>query len=372
MSEYTVPPLTAMEEGLKYFLQRRPDMQSKIPTASELAEYFSWMAGEYRQPKPDIHLGETERQLAEEAMAALADSRPEVAAEWFEKRLKRHSERDFLQAGWDITADIMRRYHPSHWHSSGFFEVYYSLSGDCPIYFRDETVILNPGALMIVAPSVVHASPCFADDRILAFFLIRTSTFNEIFWSQLEEDNLLTSFFRQALSGTLTTSYLWFNTENDREIRDCLQKIISEYRGSERYAAKIANSLMNIVFSLLLRRYEGTARLPRTKDFYWKQVFSAILSYVQTNFATAGIEDVAAHFHYSRRQINRIIQSCMDMSYKELTIKLRMEHAQTLIRQRTMTLSEIALMLGYSSASSFHRAFTRYYGFSPGDMDDGV
>ena len=252
MSEYTVPPLSAMEEGLKAFLQRRPDMQNRIPTAQELAEYAAWMAEEYRRPEPVFSLGATEKEIADGARAALADDHPGAAAQWFEKRLDRHSESDFLPVGRDISADIMRRYLPSHWHTSGFFEVYYSLHGDCPIYFRDETVILHPGSLMVVTPSVVHASPCFADDRILAYFLIRTSTFNEIFWSQLEEDNLLTSFFRQALSGKLTTSYLWFNTENDEEIRDCLQRIFEECHGSERYASKISNSLMNIVFSLLL------------------------------------------------------------------------------------------------------------------------
>lgn len=369
MPEYCVPPLSAMEGGLKLFLQRRPDMQSKIPTASELAEYVAWMAAEYRQAETVVKLGATEQEIAEGARAVLADSHPGAAAQWFEQRLDRHSESDFLPAGRDISADIMRRYLPSHWHTSGFFEVYYSLHGDCPIYFRDETVILHPGALMIVTPAVIHASPCFADDRILAYFLIRTSTFNEIFWSQLEEDNLLTSFFRQALSGKLTTSYLQFDTENDEEIRDCLQRLYWECHGSERYASQIANSLMNIVFSLLLRRYEGTVRLPRTEDFYWRQEFSAILSYLQTHFAATTIEELAAHFHYSRRQINRIIQSCMGMSYKELTQKLRMERAQTLLRQGNLTLSEIALQLGYSSASSFHRAFTRYYGFPPGELD---
>lgn len=61
----------------------------------------------------------------------------------------------------------------------------------------------------------------------------------------------------------------------------------------------------------------------------------------------------------------------MGMSYKELTQKLRIERAQTLLRQGAMTLSEIALQLGYSSASSFHRAFTRYYGFPPGELSSG-
>ena len=40
------------------------------------------------------------------------------------------------------------------------------------------------------------------------------------------------------------------------------------------------NSMMTTFFLLLLQRYEGTAKLPRNEDFYWKHEFSAILSYI--------------------------------------------------------------------------------------------
>lgn len=108
--------------------------------------------------------------------------------------------------------------------------------------------------------------------------------------------------------------------------------------------------------------------MPRTDEFYWRQEFSAILSYLQTHVATTNIEELAAHFHYSRRQINRIIQTCMGMSCKDLTGKLRMERAMTLLRKGDLTQSKVAEQLGYASVSSFHRAFTNYYGVTPGDI----
>ena len=123
---------------------------------------------------------------------------------------------------------------------------------------------------------------------------------------------------------------------------------------------------MNVVFSLLLRRYEGTARLPRTEDFFWRHEFSAILSYLQTNFASTSIEKMAARFHYSERQISRIVKSCMGVTYQELVLKLKMERAKILLKNKSETLGEIATQLGYSSLPSFHRAFTRYYGYTPG------
>ena len=365
-SDFVSQPLNPLEQSMKRMLQKRVDAKNHIPTATELAEFFSWAASEYSNPENFGGFYSEEKPLAIAAKRALTKSEDRDAFADFEKKLERFSEGDNINPGRDISADKMFRYLPSHWHSNVFFEVYYSYSGECPIFFKNERVVLRPGALLIIAPSVVHASPCFSDDCVLVSYLIRASTFNEIFWRQLGEDNLMTSFFRQALSGKQTASYLQFDTENDTELRSYLYTIYNECDGEERYASEVITALMNVVFSLLLRRYEGTARLPRTEDFFWRHEFSAILSYLQTNFASTSIEKMAARFHYSERQISRIVKSCMGVTYQELVLKLKMERAKILLKNKSETLGEIATQLGYSSLPSFHRAFTRYYGYTPG------
>ena len=65
---------------------------------------------------------------------------------------------------------------------------------------------------------------------------------------------------------------------------------------------------MRLLFLLILRRYEGTARLPRTEFFFWKHQFSAILSYIQTHYQEATLEKVAEKFSYSPKQVGRIVK----------------------------------------------------------------
>lgn len=121
---------------------------------------------------------------------------------------------------------------------------------------------------------------------------------------------------------------------------------------------------MSTFFVLLLRRYEGTARLPRTEDFFWKHEFSAILSHIQANYATVTQAELAQQFHYSERQISRIVQDCMGMTYNQLILNLRMEKAAALLRQKVF-IEAISNAVGYSTVSSFYRAFTRYYECTP-------
>ncbi len=175
----------------------------------------------------------------------------------------------------------------------------------------------------------------------------------------------MSSFFRQALSGKQPNSYIRFETGCDPEIRDLMEGIFLEYQGDQEYSGKLMNAYMSACLILLLRRYEGSVRLPRSENFFWKHEYSAILSKIQTDFATVRLEALAKEFHYSEKQIRRIVLSSTGISYSDLIAKLRMERAALLLMRKTLTTEEIAAAAGYATVSSFYRGFTRYYHCTP-------
>ena len=280
----------------------------------------------------------------------------------------KQSEERYMLVDHDISVGRMLRYMPSHWHTNSYFEIYYAFSGTCPIYFQNEIIELKKGTVLIVAPSAVHASPCFSDDSVLVYYLVRSSTFDQVFWNQIPSDSLMAAFFRQALNGQHSSSYLHFETGEDEDIHRLLLEIYHEYYRDAPYQTQLLNALMRTFFIRLLRRYEGTARLPRTEDFFWKHEFSAILSYIQVHYATVTLPVLAERFHYSQRQIGRIVHNCMGMTYNQLIMKLRMEKAAGLLRQNSASVNAIAAAVGYSTVSSFYRAFTKYFGCTPGSF----
>lgn len=369
--EKDILSMTQMEAELKKCLLLRPDVIKKILTAEELTEYQAWITS--------INLQKNIGHFSPQEISGF----PNVAKAYDHLHItdsftfQHHTyplfhhtdiitESQEILTDHDISVGRMLRYFPAHWHANEFFEIYYSLSGECPVYFEDEVVTVKPGTVLVVAPSVVHATPCYGDDRVLLYYLIRSSTFDHVFWSQLPSDNLMSTFFRHALNSHHSTAYLHFETDGDKEILQLLYRIYQEYCRTERYGAQMLNALMSELFILLLRRYEGTARLPRTKDFYWKHQFSGILTYIQTHFTTATQAQIGQHFHYSERQIGRIVQSCTGLTYAELIMKLRMEQAVKLLQQKTLSADAIAAAVGYSTSCSFYRAFSKYYGCTPG------
>lgn len=363
-------PMTLLEQLLKQCLSQRPDIRDHILSSDELTAYIAWMAQNFRRPTnmtvESIPVRPDNSQMSAIADRLLADPMDDQALAMLSSGYTKQSEERYIVADYDISVSRMLRYMPSHWHTNSYFEIYYAFSGNCPIHFQNEIITLKQGTVLIVAPSAVHASPCYSDDSVLVYYMVRASSFDQVFWNQIPPDSLMASFFRQALSGQHSTAYLRFETGNDADIHRLLLQIYREYHLDAPYKAQLLNSLMSTFFILLLRRYEGTARLPRTEDFFWKHEFSAILSHIQANYATVTQAELAQRFHYSQRQISRIVQSCMGISYNHLILKLRMEKAAAMLRQST-PINTVSATVGYSTLSSFYRAFTRYYSCTPAE-----
>ena len=363
-------PMTQLETLLKSCLSERPDIAGRILSSEELSEYVQWMVSSYGRKYsgttqamlPYFTPGNDMTRLAAE-LTARPDNRKALAK--LSRELAVQNDEGYLPPGQDVAVGRMLRYFPSQWHTTTYFQVYYAFSGACPIHFQNETILLKEGAVLIVAPNVVHAAPCYADDAVLAFYMIRASTFQRVFWNQMGDDNLLARFFRIALENDEPTSYLYFETDNDPEIRHLLLQIYEEHQREEPYAPQMINSLMRLLFLLILRRYEGTARLPRTEYFFWKHQFSAILSYIQTHYQHATLDSVAKRFNYSSKQVGRIVKDCTGEAFGDLVRSMKMKKAAELLLDRKYMPEQVSPLVGYATVNSFYRAFKEYYGLPP-------
>lgn len=378
MAEMDGYPLSELESRLKSCLAQRPDISSHILSVQELADYTAWMAETYGG---SIGTSARERLIGgikadtKGPMMALGrrilsnPSNPE-ALRGLVSRWGDQQEGSFINPYQDISAWQMIRYMPAHWHSNDYFEIYYAFSGECPVHFANEVVTVRPGTVLIVAPGVMHASPCYGDDKVLVYYNVRSSTFDRVFWNQLPSDNLMSGFFRQALSGKQPNSYLHFETDGDTQVEELMWKVFTEYQEDAPYSAKLMNAYMSACLILLMRSYMGSVRLPRTENFYWRHQYSAILTYIQMNYAVVRLETLAEMFHYSEKQIRRIVREHTGMSYSELIAKLKMERAASLIGQHGASIEDAAYAVGYSTVSSFYRSFRSYFGCTPAEYRD--
>jgi AraC-like DNA-binding protein len=77
-------------------------------------------------------------------------------------------------------------------------------------------------------------------------------------------------------------------------------------------------------------------------------------------------ESVASHMALSSRSLNRRLQE-EGTSFRELLDRARFQVAQQLLLGTRMSVTSVALALGYAETSAFNHAFQRWSGQSPGE-----
>lgn len=69
--------------------------------------------------------------------------------------------------------------------------------------------------------------------------------------------------------------------------------------------------------------------------------------------------------HSQTRTLERLFQNHFECSPKEYYLKLRLTHAQNLLKQSCMSVSNVALACGFANASSFNKAYKSQFSYSP-------
>jgi len=80
---------------------------------------------------------------------------------------------------------------------------------------------------------------------------------------------------------------------------------------------------------------------------------------------TGGLEEIAAQFELSSRQIRRIVQSELGVPPIQLLLTRRLLLAKQLLTETRLPITEVAFASGFSSLRRFNDAFTGRYGMPP-------
>ncbi len=80
-----------------------------------------------------------------------------------------------------------------------------------------------------------------------------------------------------------------------------------------------------------------------------------------------GVTELADLMNMSRSSLLRKVQKFTDQSVSVLIRNVRLHHARTYLKDETMTVSEIAFKVGFSSNSYFIKCYKERYGHSPGE-----
>ena len=96
-----------------------------------------------------------------------------------------------------------------------------------------------------------------------------------------------------------------------------------------------------------------------------EQILIKILRYIDENYKNGSLTELAKDLHYDFFWLSREIKKQTGKTYTELVQEKRLAQACFLLKNTDITISDIAIQVGYDNISYFHRIFKKRFNMSP-------
>lgn len=274
-------------------------------------------------------------------------------------------ESELFQEGRNVFTFLNMPYQMDLMHHHNFFEINYVLSGSCAFLFEGESVCLSAGDVCIVSPLSRHSLPLTPECISLAV-VVRRDTMDSLFGQLLAQQDLISMFIHNSLYGSRKSNYILLKTGNDPLVFHTAQQLTYETNLAELYSNNCSTSLLSLFLARVLRASRNAIALYHYEG-YSKQdfEFALVLQYIQQNYRTVSLADLAKTFHFDEVYLSKLIRKSMGQNFVDVLRTVKMNHAVDYLVNTSMKVSKIAEAVGYDSVDYFTRAFRRMYGMPP-------
>ena len=265
-------------------------------------------------------------------------------------------------SAFNLSTGYEKRSYQAHWHSYG--EILLVGPGKTNIFMvNQKTYELVEGDFLLIWPTEMHA--IIDADRKESLVI----QYSNAFMNTLFDLQRIMHFYRNLhvlcinahpeLVAQLRIiadrmKAIFFSSGTDRELRCCMLLMefmltLDEHR--EEFAPEIRSGDPYSYTDTVMRR------------------MLMVTDYIKNNLTADDLSQgaMAEMAGISKDYFSRIFRSVTGLNYSKWLNLIRLEKAAELLADENMTLTEIAMLSGFQSISSFNRVFHTEKGMSPGE-----
>ncbi|MBE6889585.1 MAG: helix-turn-helix domain-containing protein [Ruminococcaceae bacterium] len=133
------------------------------------------------------------------------------------------------------------------------------------------------------------------------------------------------------------------------------------------------HTLVGEIWSSIYKGLEGAVKSTVLGNEYAARRRTQLMTdFIRDNYREQiSLSEIAAAANISKSEAARCFQSCLHISPVAYLLRYRVEVAEQLLQNSSMTIEAVGYECGFSSASYFCRMFQRYTGMTPGSFRKG-
>lgn len=237
--------------------------------------------------------------------------------------------------------------YPDHWHTP--LEIIMPLENPYRISCKDSDYLLQEGDLLIINSGVIHSMPAMPGERLIFqadFSLLHNIADIESTLSNIPSALLVTPESAPAIH---------------EQLKNLMLDICREYfSDSILISASIYSKLIEMLVLIGRECTVNTAAfdVTRTKQKEYTEKFIAVCKYIHEHCTEdLSLDDAAALAGFSKYHFTRLFKQFTGVSFYKYLNRKRIEHAEMLLVDPEISITEVALQSGFSSLSAFIRMF---------------
>lgn len=252
-------------------------------------------------------------------------------------------------------------------HRQDFFFINYAYDGSYQALSEkyNNLITIDEDECYIGQPYSGYALRADSDkDVTIVGILIRKDSFFHEYLPTVYTDAELFRFFIEPQSNKFSDEFIHLSVTKDHVIRSLLELMVIEYADRKDDTQRILKSMLQTLMLEIARRY----KIERTGGKK-KSLSDRILEYMDDHSDVVTLKEIAERFNYHPNYISTLLHRSTGRKFSEILLEKRMARAILLMKNTSLSVEEIAAMLGYSDQSSFYKAFKNYYHVSPREYD---
>lgn len=248
-------------------------------------------------------------------------------------------------------------------HSHNYVEIMYVCAGTITHRVNGREVVLQKGDMLFLNQHVKHSVER-ADYGDIGINFIALPEFFDIPLQMLKERNVIADFLASTLGrSSPDPQYLVFQLQDQRAVENLMENMIASMVQGNDTEDVINQYSMGLVFLYLIHHMDSLKE--SSSHSYQDVVIQATLKYINTQYQTATLNQIAANFHQSVSVLSKLIKQVTGFTFQELLLYKRCQTATALLSETDLPVEEIIAHVGYENQSYFYRLFKRQYGMTP-------
>lgn len=251
--------------------------------------------------------------------------------------------------GLQLYHNVETENYPVHWHSA--LELIMPVQNDYTVIIDKVSHTLHEGDIWIIPPGTLHeliAPP--TGERLIVLFDY------SLICNIKDMDSLLHTLH----PFTLITEQE--HPELNRKLAFYLEEITREYDNPIPFTeASIYSLAMRFFVTLARASFSIHNRFPgimNNRQHEYVEKFLSICSYISDHCSeNITIDEIAGKAGFSKYHFARLFKQFANMSCYEYLTKQRIAHAERLLIEPDLSITEVAMQTGFNSLSTFNRIF---------------